>query len=359
MTSSIINFIFDNFLSSFVEIDTSKTNVSLLTGLIEMQNVKIKESIFKQVDLPYFELVHGYIGIIRIEMQMPLFFEHPIKVLVDKIFFHAKQKTLENIKKEDAIANMEDQKKKQLQAQEDIRAQINEVRQQNREAGKKDNKPPDAGLVQKIVGNITIDINDIVFRFDDEISNPAIPYSLGIILEKILIRSTANDYIVPKNQDVNIPYDGFNHKVLIIDNFSIFLDTYSNASELEYTKLISPMVSEKIPSQLVQFLGMELRDYYTYCMSEVYVHSRKFDSHQYLLHKFDLLIKVSINDNIQNLKPQTTASISIPQIMLAISLKQIKCVLKVLAYINLNTLYSAGIAKEYYNKELKEVEKKP
>ena len=358
MTSSIINFIFDNFLSSFVEIDTSKTNVSLLTGLIEMQNVKIKESIFKQVDLPYFELVHGYIGIIRIEMQMPLFFEHPIKVLVDKIFFHAKQKTLENIKKEDAIANMEDQKKKQLQAQEDIRAQINEVRQQNREAGKKDNKPPDAGLVQKIVGNITIDINDIVFRFDDEISNPAIPYSLGIILEKILIRSTANDYIVPKNQDVNIPYDGFNHKVLIIDNFSIFLDTYSNASELEYTKLISPMVSEKIPSQLVQFLGMELRDYYTYCMSEVYVHSRKFDSHQYLLHKFDLLIKVSINDNIQNLKPQTTASISIPQIMLAISLKQIKCVLKVLAYINLNTLYSAGIAKEYYNKELKEVEKK-
>ena len=111
MTTSLINFIFDKFLSNFVEIDTSKTNVSLLSGLIEMQNVKIKESIFKQVDLPYFELIHGYVGIIRIEMQMPLFFEHPIKVLVDKIFFHAKQKTLENIKKEDAIQNMEDQKK--------------------------------------------------------------------------------------------------------------------------------------------------------------------------------------------------------------------------------------------------------
>ena len=41
MTSSLINFIIENFLSSIVQIDTSQTNVSLFSGDIELKNLKI------------------------------------------------------------------------------------------------------------------------------------------------------------------------------------------------------------------------------------------------------------------------------------------------------------------------------
>jgi len=88
------------------------------------------------------------------------------------------------------------------------------------------------------------------------------------------------------------------------------------------------------------------------------VHAKKFDSHQYLLYHLDLSIKISLNSNAYNKKPQISAQVSFPQILLSLSLKQIRTALKVLAYINLNNLYQSGIAKEYFNRELKISEKK-
>ena len=79
--------VFDTFLSKFVEIDTSKTSFSLLSGKIKLQNLKIKDEIFQMFDLPFVEVAHGYVGTISIDLQMPFFYDHAIKVFVDKIYF--------------------------------------------------------------------------------------------------------------------------------------------------------------------------------------------------------------------------------------------------------------------------------
>ena len=56
MASSLLNFIFEKFLSSIVEIDTSKTNFSIFSGEIELRNLKIKEEIFRNLNLPFIEV---------------------------------------------------------------------------------------------------------------------------------------------------------------------------------------------------------------------------------------------------------------------------------------------------------------
>jgi hypothetical protein len=61
---------------------------------------------------------------------------------------------------------------------------------------------------------------------------------------------------------------------------------------------------------------------------------------------------------VDNGKPKISVKVAFSQILLSLSLKQIKTVLKVLAYSNLSTLYEKGIAKEYYNKELTPSEEK-
>ena len=43
MASTIINFLIDNLLSNFIEIDKSKTYTSLLSGILELKNIKIKD----------------------------------------------------------------------------------------------------------------------------------------------------------------------------------------------------------------------------------------------------------------------------------------------------------------------------
>ena len=359
MTSSLINFIFDNFLSSIVEIDKSKTNVSLFSGDIELKNLKIKDEIFQNINLPFIEVVHGYVGTFNISLQMPFFYEHTIKVFIDKIFFHARLKNINKLNEEEEIKNMEEFKKSQLLKAEQIYAQIEDVKRQNKENESKKAKSEknSPGLVQKIINNLSVEINDIVFKFDDEISYPEIPYSIAIILDSVNIRSTRSDYQIPKNADEVIPYEEVNYKVVVVDNFSIYMDCYDTKEELDYERLISDKVTRKIKVELREYLKDQL-SFYTYCMSEVYVHSKIFNSHQYLLHQLDLSIQVSLNDNVNNGQPKINAKVAINQILLGISLKQIRTMLKVVAYMNLNSLYQRGIQREYYNKKLSKSEKR-
>jgi len=64
-----------------------------------------------------------------------------------------------------------------------------------------------------------------------------------------------------------------------------------------------------------------------------------------------------MNDNVQNEQPKISAKVAFPQILLSLSLKQIKTILKIVAYLNLNSLYQIGLAKEYYDRELTKNEK--
>ena len=351
MTSSLLNFIFESFLSSFLEIDASKTNISLFSGEIELNNLKIKNEIFQNLNLPFIEVVHGFVGSLNISLQMPFFYDHTIKVFVDRVFFHARLKNINQLKEEEEIKNMEEFKKAQLLKTEQIIAQMEDVKRQNKENENKKNKEHSPGLVQKIINNLIVEISDIVLKFDDEISFPDVPYSAGIILDSINIRSTRNDFKIPKDKNEVIPYEEINYKVVVVDNFSIYMDCFDYKEGLDFEKLISKKVSKKISVELRTYLKDQL-SFYTYCMSEIYVNSRKFNSHQYLLHQLDLSVKVALNDNVNNNEPKIAAKVAFPQILLGISLKQIKTILKVIAYLNLSTLYQKGIKKRYYNKEL-------
>ena len=92
MTTSIFNWAIDKYLSKFLEINKEELKVSLWEGKLEMSNVKIKPEIFTTMNLPYFELVNGYIGKIKLNVSLPRFYLYPIKMVVEKVFFHAKQK---------------------------------------------------------------------------------------------------------------------------------------------------------------------------------------------------------------------------------------------------------------------------
>ena len=107
MASTVLNYIVENYLSNFIEIDPSQTKASLWSGEVQMSNVKIKKELFQTMNIPFVEVVHGYIGSIKIKMSMPMFYKYPIKVYIDNVFFHARQKNINEINKEEEIKNME------------------------------------------------------------------------------------------------------------------------------------------------------------------------------------------------------------------------------------------------------------
>ena len=181
-------------------------------------------------------------------------------------------------------------------------------------------------------------INDVIFRFDDSISYKEVPFSFSIILNRIIVRSTKSNYEIPKNLDEVIPFQEINYKVALVENFSVYMDCFNVEDDLNFERLISPKVSKAIKNDLSNYLKDQL-GFYVYCMSELYVHSKKFDSHQYLLYQLDITVKISLNSNAYNKKPQFSINAGFPQILLSASFKQIRTLLKVLAYVQINSLY--------------------
>ena len=101
MASSIINWIIDKKLSSILSIDPNETKSGLWSGFVELNRIKIKPTIFQEYNLPFLELVNGYIGSIKVKMSLPRFYLYPIIVEIDKVYFHAKHKKLYNLKKKE------------------------------------------------------------------------------------------------------------------------------------------------------------------------------------------------------------------------------------------------------------------
>ena len=164
MTSSIINYIVEKYLANILEINTENTKSSLFSGTAEMNNLKIKPEIFEQVNIPYFELVDGYVGSLKIQMSLPRFYKYPIKIIIDKVFFHARQRSLNKLKDKEEIQAMENYKQSKLNSLGELTSQVTEL------------SAEEPGMAQQIVNNLQIEIGEILFKFDDDISMPGNPF---------------------------------------------------------------------------------------------------------------------------------------------------------------------------------------
>ena len=345
-----MNFLIEKYLSNFVEIDASQTKASIFSGIIKLKNLKIKNEIFETLNLPYFEVVHGFIGNLTIKLTMPRFYKYPIHVEIERLFVHVKQKNINKILKEDVIKSMEDYKKKLLLNEEELRKNWENV----------DNEEP--GIFLQIINDLQIEIKEVIFHYDDTISYKKVPFTLGIILNKIIIKST-NTIQNDENNNIGsmikekIFHSDIKYKIFNIENFSIYLDCFDNINIFN-SQILSKIADKRFSSKNLFQLQSDINDYLSYCMNELNIFSKNKNAHQYILYKMKLSISISINENyLKNKYPQYTATINLPALNIRFNFKQIKTIFKVMAYFNLNNLYENGIAKEYYDKKLDDKEK--
>ena len=102
MTKNIVNYFIDNCLSQFLEINPKETQANLQAGTVQLNNIKFKKSIFQMLNLPYLELLYGYIGRIKAKLSLLRFYLYPIPIEFDNVFLHSRQKSVNNISKKRA-----------------------------------------------------------------------------------------------------------------------------------------------------------------------------------------------------------------------------------------------------------------
>ena len=335
-----MNFLIEKYLSNFVEIDTSQTKASIFSGTINLKNLKIKREIFKSLNLPYFEVVNGYIGNLLIKLKMPRFYKYPINLEIDKVFIHIKQINIDKKLKEEEIKSLEEYKARALKDEEELR--------QNWENVDKE----ESNIFQQIMNDLQIEIKEVILHLEDTISYKAVPCIVGIILNKLVIKTAKKDFGVEENITENILNQNIKYKVININNFSIYCDCFDNLNDFNENQLIK-LIKENADNN-----NKQLSKYYEYCMNEFNYFMKNKNYHQFILYKMDLNIYIKTNDNyLKTNESHRVITINLPRLYLRFSLKQIKTLFKAKAYNNLYSLYQAGIAKEYYKKELSDEEK--
>ena len=325
MFSSIINLVIDNFLSNFIEIDKSQTYASLLSGELELKNVKIKKDCFGYINLPYFILEIGYIGKIKIEMSVPFFYSSPINIFINDIFIYAKQKDINKLKEKEEINSIKAFKNQRLETEENILNKLEEI------------ESTEPSMITQIINNINITVKNLVIRFEDSISNSMNPFSLGIILKEFRINS------LKENNDTD-----FNYKRVSLNDLNIFMDSSNSFEDLNYNKLIDQSKKDMVSLELTNYLG-DIFNFYVYCHTEL----NNDLAHEYILYKLSMDIKVTINSNLDNNNPKYEFySNEIENLILKFHLEQISNLFLLLSYYNLFYYFQLGLERRIFNKKL-------
>ena len=366
MTSSIINYVIDKFLSNFLEINPNQTSISLLSGEFVLKNVKIKKSSFEYVNIDYLELVNGYIGSIKVLLQMPNFYSNPMKIYINDLYVYAKQKKIKNINEKERIDYLIANKLYRLSLDEQINHQIDEINSQD-----------GGNFVNQIINNLNIFVHNIVFRFDDTISSPYTPFSVGLIAKSFHIisfeefynnnnineeinylrRSSTNKNIDTKNLYISDNLQ-ISDKKIIVNKFYLYMDCFNKKEDLQYEKFIDETVKIQT-SQLLDNYINEISHFYYYCQSELNTHCNNKNAHEYMIYKLNLDINFSWNFELENNNPQYQMYFNdIDNFNIYLTVKQISSFFNLLSYYNLYYYYQLGLNKSIFNVNLNQTERK-
>jgi hypothetical protein len=218
MFEGIIANVLNQVLGQFIEgIESSQLNVSILSGDVELFNLAIKSDILDKLPLP-FKLKYGKVGRVFVDVPVTGLLSKPLKVEVSEIFIMIEAKSEAEFSAEvikEAFINSTLAQLEQIE--EYFKSQI-EIK--GNESGFV------MGIVNRIIDNIQVDVENIYIRFEDEISNPNLPYAVGVSLEAFSLY-TSNE----RFEREFVSGNDKTHKTAKIKNFQVYLNTSTSVND--------------------------------------------------------------------------------------------------------------------------------
>lgn len=211
MFEGIITNILNKVLGDFIEgIKSDQLSISLLSGDVELFNLSIKPDILDNMPLP-FKLKYGKVGRIFVDVPVTSILSSPLKIEVSEIFMLVEPKKVEEWNEQVIVDAFVKSTQSSLENLEEYFRGKLEL--QNSEPGMASN------MVNKIIDNLQIDIRNIYLRFEDSISNPKMPYAMGVCLEAIQLYTCDNTWsrAFVTGKDISL-------KMAKITNFQMYLN---------------------------------------------------------------------------------------------------------------------------------------
>ncbi|KDE03795.1 hypothetical protein MVLG_05736 [Microbotryum lychnidis-dioicae p1A1 Lamole] len=222
MLESVLAGVLNRFLSAYVDnLNTGQLNVGIWSGDVKLRNLRLKKAALDKFRLPV-DVVEGYLGDLTLSIPWSNLSGKPVRVLVENVYLLAVPTDSAKATPEEDAARAQAAKLEKLENAELMTAQPTTGLSAEEE---QKNSSFTTSLVNKIVDNLQLEIRNIHIRYEDKLSVPGHPFSVGLTLSHFSAISTDEHwnpaFITNSKNGV--------HKLAKLDSLAVYFDTDSES----------------------------------------------------------------------------------------------------------------------------------
>ncbi|KAL1920744.1 uncharacterized protein VTP21DRAFT_11379 [Calcarisporiella thermophila] len=277
MLESLVANVLNRFLGAYVtNLNVNQLNIAIWTGEVVLRNLQLKKEALDKFNMPV-DVAEGFLGELVMSIPWSNLRSKPVRITIKDIYllaipragskFDAEEGDQRAQKlKQERLENWELLGKEPAKSQEEDHANASFVNQ----------------LVTKIIDNLQISIMNIHIRYEDNLSTPGHPFSVGITLSELSAVSTDEDW---RPMYIEEPSNTI-HKLVTLGSLAVYWNTDSRS--------IANLPLREALQEFVQLIAMS---------DEVP------EEHQYVLKPVSGIGKLKLNKRFDSNMPKTEGTL--------------------------------------------------
>ncbi|KAA1100602.1 hypothetical protein PGTUg99_027292 [Puccinia graminis f. sp. tritici] len=218
---SVVSSVLNQVLSAYVEnFNPKQLNVGIWGGDIKLKDLKLKKGALDKFRLPV-DVLDGSISSLVLTVPWTALGSRPVKAVIENIYLLAVPRSENNFDSEEDEKRKQASKMEKLKNSELLLSPTAATTDNSEEANK--NESFVAAMTNKILDNLQLRIKNVHIRYEDKLSVPGHPFSVGFTLAELSAVSTDENwqesFIVGSKTGV--------HKLTKLDSLAIYFNTDS------------------------------------------------------------------------------------------------------------------------------------
>ncbi|KAL3132003.1 hypothetical protein ABBQ32_008624 [Trebouxia sp. C0010 RCD-2024] len=194
MLEGQVAFYLNKYLGSYVYgLDPQSLKISVFKGDVQLNNLHLKPDALNALGLPI-TVKAGLLGSLTLKVPWASLGRAPVLVELDRLYLLAGPK--EEFEEQDSGLEQDfDEAEQQAKARRVADAELaaSQVKSKLSQEAEKDAGGRLKAIIDTVIGNLQTSITNVHIRYEDDVSNPGVPFACGLTLEKLSAHTVDED----------------------------------------------------------------------------------------------------------------------------------------------------------------------
>ncbi|ODV90204.1 hypothetical protein CANCADRAFT_1934 [Tortispora caseinolytica NRRL Y-17796] len=242
MLEGLVASILNNVLGAYVKnFDPKLLNIGIWGGDVSLKRLELKKEALDELRLPV-DVVEGYLGSLTLQIPWSSLKTKPVRINIKDVYLLALPRVNLPYDAEEEEKRAQALKLDKLNTYELLHAQQDHSADMSKEEQRK-NESFLQSLTSKIIDNLQVSIENIHIRYEDDISAPDHPFSIGVTLSELSAITTDRNWIPNTTQTLT----DITYKLSKLKHLSVYWNTdaqfIKRGSFDEFTSSFASLIS--------------------------------------------------------------------------------------------------------------------